>query len=521
MSDEQSGARPNEPCTLYGLSCDNLPTTPHPGVGLILVTGASGYIGGRLIPELLARGYNVRAMVRSEFLINIHEENWAGADIVVADALKKEHLNWALEGVHTAYYLIHSLLLGHKEFEAADIQAAINFREAALEEGVKRIIYLGGLGDSKNSRSQHLRSRIKVGDELRAGKVPVTTLQAAIIIGSGSAPYEIIRHLASRLPVLPMPHWSKNKCQPIGVRDVIKYLVGVLENEETTAKSFDIGGKDVMTYALMLKSFSEILHKKTIFIPAPFLSIGFYSYFASLLTPVPAQITVGLMEGLRDEVVCRNNKIRRHIQFKPSGYKEAIVRALTREEQDRVYTRWSDSYPPAHELAMKLDELDEHPTFTTSYSIFSEKEASAIFESVCGIGGKQGWFNSNWMWRTRGAVDRMLFGVGSARGRKRHSTLEVNDVIDFWRVEDIRTDRRLLLRAEMKMPGKAWLEFSISRKNDKCRLTITAHFYTDNIPGKVYWYIFFPFHHFIFNDLLEQITSKADFIPHDKNHSHQ
>lgn len=485
----------------------DLPTAPCPDLGKILVTGSSGYIGGRLAPELLNRGYQVRIMIRGD--PDDYKSRWPNAEIVTADALNRESLANALKGVHTAYYLIHSLLLGPKEFESADIRAANNFREAAESQGVKRIIYLGGIGDSQTSKSHHLRGRMKVAEALMAGKVPVTFLRAAIIIGSGSSSYEIIRHLVSRSPVLLIPHWAQNKCQPIGIRDVIKYLVGVLENPDTSGKSFDIGGKDVLTYELMLRTFAEIMNKKIFFIRTPFSNIGIYSYLASLLTPVPAAITASLMEGLKDEVVCSNDEIRKYIPFEPLEYRETIIRALTREEQDRVYTRWSDAYPPAHVLAMKLHELEGGPTYTASFNILSDKNDDALFKSICMVGGKTGWFTNNWIWRARGILDRIFFGVGSARGRRSYATLEVNDVIDFWRVEDLRPNRRLLLRAEMKLPGKAWLEFNIDEENNKRRLSITADFYTKSLAGKVYWYIFLPFHRFIFTDLIYQIEKRS------------
>ncbi len=483
--------------------CRDLPTRACPQIGTVLVTGASGYIGGRLVPELLERGYKVRVMVRGDRAV--YQERWPNAEVIEADALDRKSLAIALDGIHSAYYLIHSLLLGPGEFEAADIQAAVAFRDVASEQKVNRIIYLGGLGDSQTSQSSHLQCRLKVGDELGTGNVPVTFLRAAVIIGGGSASYEIIRHLVDSLRLFPIPHWAKNGCQPIGMTDVIKYLVGVLEDERTIGKSFDIGGKDILTYELMLKIFAKLTNKKVFFFSSPFSSIGFYSYVASLLTPVPAPITASLMEGLKDEVVCRNDHIREIVPFEPMTYNEAIVRALSRDEQDKVYTRWSDAYPPAHELAMKLHELESSPTYTASYSMVSSKGCDEIFDSVCKIGGDTGWFNTNWMWRARGGVDRIFFGVGSARGRKRQSVLETNDVIDFFRVEDIQIDKRLLLRAEMKLPGKAWLEFNLNKEDGKCRFSISAYFHTTGLLGKLYWYIFLPFHHFIFNDLIEQI----------------
>jgi uncharacterized protein YbjT (DUF2867 family) len=489
------------------LFCDDLPTAPRPELGKILVTGATGYIGGRLVPELLARGYQVRVMVRTAS--PELKQRWPKVEIVVADALELDSLKTALEGVHAGYYLIHSLHLGREEFESTDTQAAENFRTAAEEKKVRRIIYLGGLGDIKSPLSPHLRSRMKVAQELNRGTVPTTNLRAAIIIGSGSASYEIIEHLVKNLPILFVPSWARTKCQPIAVRDVIKYLVGVLEKPETSGRSYDIGGTDILTYKEMMKILAGLLGKRRFFIPVPFSNLAFFAYFASLVTPVPAAITWCLMEGITNEVICQHDDIKRILPFQPFTYKESLLRAMSREEQDNVRTRWSDAYPPAHELAMKLHEVQGQVRYTSSYSLVTEKSAASLFGSICKIGGKEGWFDSNWMWWLRGAIDRILMGVGSSRGRRSSSSLRINDVIDFWRVEDLKRDALLLLRAEMKLPGKAWLEFGIDRQADKNRLAVHAYYQPRGWFGKPYWYMFLPFHLFIFHDLIKQIERKS------------
>lgn len=489
------------------LLCQDLPSTPRPGLGRILVTGATGYIGGRLVPELLARGYQVRAMVRAAS--PEHHSRWCAAEIVEADALQPETLTKALTGVHTAYYLIHSLLLGRKDFESTDLRAAENFRRVAEQCGVKRLIYLGGLGDIKASLSPHLRSRMKVAQELKRGSVPTTILRAAIIIGSGSASYEILKHLAKNLPVLLVPSWAATKCQPIAVRDVIKYLVGVLEKPETTGKSYDIGGGDILTYRDMVGTLAKLLGKKRLFIPCPFANIAMFSYVASLFTPVPAAITWCLMESITNEVICQHEDIKRVLPFAPLSYKEALVRAMTREEQDKVHTRWSDAYPPAHELAVKLCEVLPAVRFTTTYSLLTEKARASLFRAVCSVGGKEGWFNSNYLWWLRGAIDRVLMGVGSSRGRRSSSSLRVNDVIDFWRVEHLQPNASLLLRAEMRLPGMAWLEFHLAPDQSRNRLSVTAYFQPRGLLGRIYWYLFLPFHFFIFHDLIKQIERKS------------
>ncbi|MDY6970953.1 MAG: SDR family oxidoreductase [Thermodesulfobacteriota bacterium] len=489
------------------LLCSGLPSRPLPDTRRVLVTGASGYVGGRLVPELLARGYQVRAMVRDN--VAQYKERWPMAQIVVADALKREQLTEPLKEIDTAYYLMHSLLKGPKEFESADLEAAVNFRKAAEENKVKRIIYLGGLGDSKSSHSHHLQSRMAVAEELRLGAVPVTILRAAVIIGSGSASYEIMNHLARRLWVVLLPYWVHNRCQPIAIRDVIKYLVGVFEVPETTGEEYDIGGQDVLTYKEMLRRFVRFLNKKRLLISLPLFSISVAAYVISLLTPVPAPIIKCLMEGLKDEVVCRDDRIRKILPFEPLTYEEAIKLAVSREEQDMVDTRWSDAYPRDHAVAIKLHELSERPIYTASHSLLTNKSPSCLFASVCKIGGKEQWYHSNWMWKLRGSADRMLLGVGTARARKSYSRLAVGDVIDFWRIEDLEKNRRLLLRSEMKMPGAGWLEFKIQTADDKHELSVANYFHTTSLLGKVYWYTFIPFHHFILRRLIERIEDQS------------
>jgi uncharacterized protein YbjT (DUF2867 family) len=487
--------------------CHDLPTRPQPGIGKILVTGATGYIGGRLIPELLARGYHVVIMVRGGSLE--HQRRWPDAEVIVGDAGNYSSLLQALEGICVAYYLIHSLLLGPKRFNTVDIKNANNFVKAAEAQNIKRIIYLGGLGDVNTSLSAHLESRLAVADELMKGLVPTTFLRAAIVIGSGSASYEIIEHLIINCPIISVPSWAKTKCQPISIRNVIKYLVGCLESPETAGKAYDIGDHDILTYEAMLKTMADIYKIKRLFIRLPFNSVKFYAYIASLLTPVPASIIRCLMESCHCDVVCHNDDIKKILPFDLLTYKEALLRALSREDQDRVSSRWSDAYPPAHELAIKLHELNETPQYKSSYSILSKQSADALYASVCRVGGKEGWFQSNFLWSLRGLFDRLIMGVGTSRGRRSTSELRVHDVIDFWRVEDMQKDRILLLRAEMKLPGRAWLEFVIDRAGNNNRLSVTSYYQTSGIWGNLYWYLFFPAHFFIFNNLINQIEKRS------------
>lgn len=495
------------------LFCRELPTRPDRDAGLVLVTGARGYIGGRLVPELLARGYRVRRMVRGH--AQRFRDGPPEAEDVIADALDPDGLRRALEGVDVAYYLIHSMQLGPREFAEADARAAANFRLAAAEAGVRRIVYLGGLGDARSKLSTHLRSRMEVARALQAGPVPVTILRAAVIIGSGSASYEIIKNLVVRLPVILVPRWARTRCQPIAIRDVIKYLVGVLETPETAGGTYDIGGPDVLTYRDMMRTVAGVLRRRRLFVPLPLASLRMFAYAAGLLTPVPAPITISLLGGLKNDVVCEDDEIRSLVPFETISFRESLARALTREEQDRVHTRWSDAYPPAHELAFTLAEIEDQPKHTAHYSILTDRAAPALYASICRIGGREGWFHGNWMWRLRGEFDRLIMGVGSSRGRKRAGGLKEHDVVDFWRVEKVRENRRLLLRAEMKLPGKAWLEFTIDPENGRNRLGITAWYRTQTLFGRLYWYAFLPFHEFIFRGLLRQIEARS--APADDN----
>jgi hypothetical protein len=351
---------------------------------------------------------------------------------------------------------------------------------------------------------------MEVARKLQAGSVPVTILRAAIIIGSGSASYEIISSLVARFPLILAPSEVRSLCQPIAVRDVIKYLVGSLESAGTAGSSFDIGGDEIMSYREMMKTVAQVLNRRRFILTLPFVGLRTFGYAASQFTPVPAPLTIGLIEGLKNDVVCEDHSIRRIIPFDPLPFRTALVRAMTREEQDRVHTRWSDAYPPASELAIKLDEVRGRPMYTASASICTFTSARDLFDSICRIGGKEGWFRGNWMWRLRGDFDRIIMGVGTRRGRKKAHGLSSGDVVDFWRVEEVAPHERLLLRAEMKLPGKAWLEFRIEDRGDARTLALTAHYLTSTLFGRAYWYFFLPFHRFIFKGLIEQIEKRSN-----------
>ncbi len=309
--------------------CRDLPTAPRPEIGTILVTGATGYIGGHLVPELLARGYRVRLMVRRESAAELRR--WPTAEVVVADALEPATLVEALRGVHTAYYLIHSLHLGKDEFESADHRAAVNFRQAAEANRLERIIYLGGLGDVSTDLSPHLESRMQVAEELDRGKVSTTIIRAAMIIGSGSISFEIVRNLVARLPLLFIPRWARTECQPISIRDVVQVLIGVLETPASAGRTFDIGGGEILRYEEILRTVARLMGKKRIFLPMPISNVGVYAYVASLVSPVPAPIIRCLIEGCRNRVVCDNDDIQEMIPLQLVAFEDAMRRALRHE----------------------------------------------------------------------------------------------------------------------------------------------------------------------------------------------
>lgn len=480
-----------------------LTTRPRQEAGTVLVTGANGYIGGRLVPELLSRGYKVRIMVRrcSRGL----SERWPGAQYIVADACNPEELNAALYGINVAYYLIHSLVLGHKKFESTDLRAAENFRNAAERQGLQRIIYLGGLGNEKSLLSPHLFNRMQVARILSAGRVPVTILRAGMIIGSGSASYEILKNLVTNSPVYFIPKWANTRSQPIAVRDVIIYLVGVLELDCTIGKSYDIGGSDILTYREMLMVFAGILGKKKIYLPSFTNSTSFYGYIAGLITPVSGPIANVLMAGCKNEVICKNNDITVTINHQVLSFDEAIRNALASEERGSVSTRWTDSYPPTHNISPTLKEVSSTLLYSKALRIKTRKKPADIYPSFCHVGAKRRGFHGNWFWMLQGFIDKLMMGVGNSRGMRSCMSLRINDVIGFWRVEDIQKDKLLLLRSELKLPGMAWLEFRIEEKATGNVVAANVYFKPRGVGGVLYWYMLLPLHTMVFNSILKRV----------------
>ena len=480
----------------------------------ILVTGATGYVGGRLIPRLLEKGHSIRAMARS--LDKLRNRAWANhsrVELVAADVMKPETLTAACQGCSVAYYLVHSMLPGQKDFQSADKDAAIHFRTAAEDAGIQRLIYLGGLGEMDAGLSKHLKSRAEVADVLRDGPVPVTVLRAAMIIGSGSASFEILRYLVDRLPIMITPRWLKTPNQPIAIRNVIEYLIVAAERPEMSGESYDIGGSEVLTYRRLMEIYAEEAGlRKRLVIPVPVLTPRLSSYWIHLVTPVPASIARPLAEGLKNPVVCQDERIHELVPQQLFDCREAIRRALARSTDDEVLTHWTDAgnIPPV-ESTYEGDPVWAGGTlFKDDRKRFCDLEPSSLWTVISAIGGRNGWYCADTLWRIRGFMDKLFGGVGLRRGRRCETDVRVGDALDFWRVLDVRQDERLLLAAEMKLPGTAILEFSLRRSEDgRTEVRQKALFRPKGLWGIVYWYMVLPFHHYIFEGMLDAIVRRA------------
>ena len=494
--------------------CDDLPTSPLPDVKTVLVSGANGYVARRLVPELLFRGYRVRCMLRKKILLTILSH--PNLEYVYADALNKEELELAMKGVDVAYYLIHSLRMNKSKFRQADKEGARNFREAAEACGVKKIIYLGGLGETSKVLSRHLKSRIEVGSILSEGSIPVIRLRGAIIIGTGSASYELLKSMIQHTRWIPFLPEFNSQCQPIAIRDVIKYLVGVLETDGLKTRKYPIGGPDVMTYKEMVHRFAKVLGKRVRFfnvswVPIPVtLMCRLFAYWLHLFISVPVNITCLLLESLRTDVVCPDESVREILPFETVDFETAVQWALQKEKNSMVYSHWSD-VPPEN-----MSDLLPLYTFESSEFIIDEHSkdipvsAEAVFHSVCRIGGTHGWVHANFLWKIRGFIDRVLGGVGLNRGRRDPNDLRIGDSVDFWRVENLTPNRELLLRAELISPGLSWLQFELqSLENGHTRLTLRAYFIPDPIWGYIYWNLLSKFHTYIFRGLLDYFYKES------------
>lgn len=465
----------------------------------ILLTGANGYIGRRLKHKLLQdTTIDLRLMVRNKKSLNPKVAELV--EVVEGDTTKPESLELALEGVDTAYYLVHSL--NSKNYRDLDKLSAQNFINAAKKQGVKRVIYLGGLGE-KNSASEHLISRLETGEILSSEKeVQCLWFRAGVIIGSGSASFEIIRNLVQKLPMMITPKWVETIAQPVGVDDVINYLYLGKDLKSDGSIQIDIGSEKMRYKDLMLNT-AKVMGLKRFLFPVPFLSPKLSSYWLTLFTPVPFSVAKSLIEGLKSEVVVKNENSKL-FDIRPKPFNECVSKAIDEIENNQVVSRWSDSSGDIWEFDHKHDVANA--LFIDRQEICIKNiQKEDVFRSFMSIGGKHGWFSYDFLWEFRGVFDKLLGGFGTNRGRRDPKDLRIGDSLDFWKVVDIKENERLLLFAQMKVPGKAWLEFKLDNKN----LVQSAYFYPNGILGRLYWYSMIPFHHLIFKNMAKEIVGRA------------
>ncbi|MFC5834515.1 SDR family oxidoreductase [Nonomuraea insulae] len=479
---------------------------------LCLVTGATGYIGGRLVPELLDAGHDVRCMVRSAD--KLRDLPWASrTHIAEADATDPEPTRRALEGVEVAYYLIHTMGATGR-FAERDRLAARTFATAAEQAGVRRIVYLGGL-TADEGLSPHLRSRAEVAEIFLRGSVPAVVLRAAVIIGSGSASFEMLRYLTERLPVMTTPRWVRSRTQPIAVRDVLRYLVAWADVRDTVNRAFDIGGPDVLTYADMMHGYASVAElPPRLIIPVPLLSPRLSSLWVGLVTPVPASIARPLVESLRNEAVCHEHDIVRYVPGPESGlvgFRRAVSLALKKIKEADVASRWSSASTPG----APSDPLPTDPDWAGGSLFIDDRsrpvpvDPDALWQVIEGIGGSNGWYSLPVAWSLRGLADRLVGGVGLRRGRRDPARLRVGDSIDFWRVEELLPGRLLRLRAEMRLPGLAWLELGVTCSAGRTVYTQRAIFHPHGLLGHLYWWAISPFHGLIFGRMPVNVAAAA------------
>lgn len=474
----------------------------------VLVTGATGYIGGRLIPRLLAAGWRVRCLARAPGKLT--DRPWASdprVEIVAGDAENEEEVAAALRGCRHAYYLIHSMLVAGAEYATRDRRLAEIFARAAAKEGVERIVYLGGLGETGANLSEHLASRREVETVLASAGVPVTVLRAAQIIGSGSAGYETLRYLVERLPVMITPRWVDTRCQPIAIRDTLRYLVECLSVPETAGRTLDIGAADVVTYRELMHITAEVrgLPRRRI-IPVPVLTPRLSSWWIHFVTPISARVARPLAEGLKNEVVCRDDEARRLMPGPLFTIRESLELAMEKVRDHSVETAWTDAG------AMPGDpDWAGGSVFSDRWAVETPASADAVYRAVCRIGGGHGWYAVDGLWRVRGALDRLVGGPGLRRGRRDPDEVSYGEALDFWRVTEARAPHRLALRAEMKVPGEARLTFDIdSASGGGTRLVQTASFVPRGLGGLLYWYAVLPFHRLVFRGMLDGIRREAE-----------
>ncbi len=464
----------------------------------VLVTGATGYIGGRLIPRLLEAGHQVRAMARNPARLGGRE--WASqVEVVGGDLLKPETLREALAGCEAAYYLVHSMGSG-SGFEDRDRQAAQNFVKAGSH--LSHVVYLGGLLP-ESAASDHLMSRAETGAVLAAG-LPMTEFRAGPIIGSGSASFEMVRYLTERLPVMVAPRWILNPVQPVAIRDVLAYLVPALEIEPCGV--VDIGA-DVLTFRHMMLEYARLRNEPRFIFPVPVLAPGLAALWVGLVTPIPNSLAVPLVRGIVQPVIADTRKAHRLFpQIRPIAYAKAVELALVRIEERMVETRWSSAGgdPPRYRME------DREGMIRETHSVRSPHSPEQLFRTFSGLGGERGWLTWQWAWEARGLLDKLMGGPGLRRGRRHPDHLEIGEALDFWRVEEIDPGRMLRLRAEMRVPGRAWLQFEALPEDSGSVLVQTALFEPRGLLGFLYWYLLYPVHWLIFRSMVRNIAKAAD-----------
>lgn len=465
-----------------------------------LILGASGYVGGHLAPRLASEGYRVRAAARR--IDALRARGWDDVECVHADALDPDSLHGALEGVDVAYYLVHSMASG-KEFSRLDRQAAMNFRDAAEAAGVKRIIYLGGLQPT-NGASPHLASRLETGRILRGGSVPATELRAGIVVGPGSAAFEVIRDLVYHLPLMLAPRWVGSRSQPIALDDLLDYLVGLLRLDDD-GESYVYGavGPETLSYGDLLRQFGDIVGRKVRIVPLPVLTPRLSSYWLDLVTAVPASIARPLIDGLKHDLISeRPNELQELIPFRQRSYREAVEQAMQQEQAAELTIRWTEGGFRYRRQRHDVSWYDK----SVRVSVRSERSSEEVWGDISSIGADRGWYFATWIWKLRGLIDRSLGGVGMRRGRRHPTELRVDDPLDFWRVAAVEPGRSLTLVAEMKLPGSAVLELAVEPDGDQSTASLQAHFHPAGIWGLCYWFGLWPIHMVMFKRLAKSLA---------------
>jgi uncharacterized protein YbjT (DUF2867 family) len=484
-----------------------------PSPKLILVTGATGYVGGRLVPRLLEAGYRVRCLVRDP--ARLQGRSWLDmVEVVTGDALTEGTLTEVMKDVSVAYYLIHGKQ-GGRDSADRDLTVARNFAHAAEQANVERIIYFGELVDPTADLSPYLRARHETGYILRYGGVPVTEFRAGMIVGSGSVLFEMIRYLAEREPILVCPAWFFSEAQPIAIRDVLFYLIEAIETPQSNGRLIEIGGPTRLTYADMLLEYAKERELKRYLFRTPFNTPRLSAYWVHMITPIHWRVVLPLIEGLRAKLIVRDETAKKLFpQIKPIDFRTAVRLALGRIQRDNVETSWADALVTTAGDIKPYKFRVEDGMFIETRQALLDLKPETVYRSYMGIGGARGWLYMDWAWGMRGWADKAVGGVGIRRGRRHPDEVRAGESLDFWRVEEVEPDRLLRLRAEMKLPGKAWLEFKSEPKDNKTLFTVTAYFAPHGLFGFLYWYAMWLPHRFIFDGLTRRLASRARVLAH-------